>query len=258
MNKKSIGIKLLFLCVTFLLGVYSVVGYEEVYSKEQLFISTSTINNNSKYVAEEIALNNTRKENKTTVSIPVIETANKTVTNNYIKVAGVKRNLMKDNGTHYYLNRNIDGVYDGRGVPYVDYRYDFTGRKTIIYAHSIKGGDGPFQPLQNYHNNYSFYNNNRYITIHYGNNDYTYEIFSVYVSTADNEKSEGLEYYYRNNYTEEEWKNTLEKYKDNSEYNTNVNVSSNDKILILQTCSMDPNYFKKYYRYNLLVIGKLI
>ena len=34
--------------------------------------------------------------------------------------------------------------------------------------------------------------------------------------------------------------------------------NSNDKIIILQTCSMDPNYYEKYYRYNLLIMGKLI
>ena len=50
----------------------------------------------------------------------------------------------------------------------------------------------------------------------------------------------------------------IQKYKNNSEYDTGVSVSSNDKILILQTCSMDPNYYEQYYRYNLLIMGKLV
>jgi len=47
-------------------------------------------------------------------------------------------------------------------------------------------------------------------------------------------------------------------YKNNSDYDTGVEVSANDKILILQTCSMDSRYYKKYYRYNQLVMAKLI
>lgn len=246
MSKKRIHF--LFLCIIFLLGVYSVIGYIDVNSKEKIkTYSYILVENKPKFVEVE--------ESKRVEVAPISSKD----TTNYITVAGVSRSLMKDEqANHYYLNHNLNGEYDGVGVPYVDYRYDFTGRKTIIYAHSLVKGGGPFQALQNYHNNDSFYEKNRYITVHYQNHDYTYEIFSVYISTADNERSEGLEYYYRDNFTNKEWENTLIKYKNNSEYHTNVEVTANDKILILQTCSMDPNYYKQYYRYNLLVMGKLI
>ena len=59
-------------------------------------------------------------------------------------------------------------------------------------------------------------------------------------------------------YTDEEWSETLQKYKERSEYDTGVSVQAKDKIIILQTCSMDPNYYARYYRYNLLIMGKLI
>lgn len=176
-----------------------------------------------------------------------------------IEVAGIQRHLMKDsNGEHFYLNHNLNGDYDGIGVPYVDFRHDFTGRKTIIYSHSSTNGNGPFQALQNYHNNPGFYWNNRTITIHYQGNTYQYLIFSVYVSTADSEESEGLEYFHTNYYSDSEWAETIQKYRSRSEYDTGVSVDGNDQILILQTCSMDPNYYARYYRYNLLVMGKLI
>ena len=58
--------------------------------------------------------------------------------------------------------------------------------------------------------------------------------------------------------TIEEWDKTINWYKSNSDYDTGVSVNSSDKILILQTCSMDPNYYEKYYRYNLVIMGKLI
>ena len=191
---------------------------------------------------------------------PIVEVVPPQVTNNKISIPNIyENNLMKDpSGQHYYLNRNINGVYDGIGVPYIDFRNDFTGRKTIIYAHSSVYGNGPFQILQNYHNNPSFYYQNPYITITYEGKTYTYQIFSVYVSLADSEQSEGLEYYHVMNYSDEDWENTILKYKNNSEYDTGVTVNKNDKILILQTCSMDPNYYEKYYRYNLVIMAKLI
>ena len=179
---------------------------------------------------------------------------------NYIKIDGIlNKNLMKDeSGEQFYLNHNMNGVYDGVGVPYIDFRNDFSGRKTIIYSHSSKSGNGPFQVLQNYHNNYGFYQNHRYITVQYNGVEYLYEIFSVYVSTADSEQSEGLEYFHRMDYSDSEWEYRVNWYKNNSEYDTGVSVSSNDKILILQTCCMDPIYYEQYYRYNLVVMAKLI
>ena len=166
---------------------------------------------------------------------------------------------MKDTtGDNFYLNHNLNGVQDNIGVPYIDFRNNFYTRKTIIYAHSTTNNNGPFQVLQNYHNNKSFYDNNKYITITYNGNTYTYLIFSVYVSLAENIDSEGLDYFYDMDYTDSEWQETINGYKNKSEYDTGVSVNASDRIVILQTCSMDPNYMGKYYRYNLLVMGKLV
>ncbi len=179
---------------------------------------------------------------------------------NTIQIGNILSNrLMKDTtGEHFYLNHNINGEYDGIGVPYIDFRTDFTTKKTIIYSHSSMSGNGPFQVLQNYHNNYSFYQQNPYITITYEGKTYTYQIFSVYVSIANSEEDEGLEFFHHIYYNNQEWQDALDRYKAHSEYDTGVSVSSNDRIVILQTCSMDPNYYQKYYRYNLLIMGKLV
>ena len=185
--------------------------------------------------------------------------SNSYISGDSISVGGYNSILMKDyNGDNFYLNHDVYGNYDGRGVPYIDFRTNFHTRKTLIYGHSSLDGNGTLQILQNYHNNKSFFDNNRYITVNYEGNTYTYEIFSVYVSTADNDYSDGLEYFYGMNYSDDEWQQTLNNYKSRSEYDTGVSVSASDKILILQTCSMDSNYYERYYRYNLLVMGKLI
>ena len=182
-----------------------------------------------------------------------------TISGNYIKIGDILyNNLMQDDGSNFYLNHNINGVYDGIGVPYVDFRNDFTDRKTIIYSHSSMRGNGPFQALQQYDGNKWFYDNNKYITISYNGNTYNYLIFSVYISVADSEESPGLEYFHRMDYTDSDWNETINNYKNNSMYDTGVSVDGNDKIVILQTCSMNPNYYQKSYRYNLLVMGKLV
>ena len=59
-------------------------------------------------------------------------------------------------------------------------------------------------------------------------------------------------------YSDNEWNERINYYKSKSEYDTGVEVNGNDKILILQTCSMDPAYYEKYYRYNLLIMAKLV
>ena len=194
--------------------------------------------------------NTTRQEN--TYSQPAIS-------GNSINIPGVlNKHLMKDDGSYYYLDRNINGVYDGIGVPFIDSRNNFYTRKTIIYAHSSPYGNGPFQALQNYHKNKGYYDAHKYITINYNGNTYNYLIFSVYVSLANSEEEEGLEYFQNMDYNNYEWGNAINRYKSHSEYETGVSVNSNDKIIILQTCSMDPAYYEKYYRYNLLIMGKLV
>ena len=187
------------------------------------------------------------------------QTYSEQLSGNNIIIPGVlSKNLATDDGSNFYLDHDINGNYNGIGVPYKDFRTNFYTRKTIIYAHSTPSGNGPFNGLQNYHNNPGYYSGHRYITVNYNGSTYTYQIFSVYVSTANSDEDEGLEYFYIMNYSDEAWANKIQEYKNKSEYETGVPVSGNDKILILQTCSMDGAYYERYYRYNLLIMAKLV
>ena len=167
-----------------------------------------------------------------------------------ISNSNFKKDLVSDDTSYYYLDHTLDGKLNYRGVPFIDYRNDFTGRKTIIYSHSAKDED--------YNGNEAFFKQHQYITVKYNGKTYKYQIFSVYISVANNDYDEGLEYYRVMNYTDSEWEQKIQEYKNNSDYDTGVSVSKNDKILILQTCSMDKRYYNKYYRYNQLVMAKLI
>lgn len=262
---KKLTIKLLIVMVA-LMGSYGSLGFTVKHSdtvdtihiaKIEVFKS-SDISKEIKKIIDSVEVEQQNEEPVQQVSTPVYSAPS--VGANNIQIAGVlARNLMKDEtGENVYLNHNINGEYDGIGVPYIDFRTDFNNRKTIIYAHSSPNGNGPFQALQNYHYNKGFYDSHPYIVINYNGMQYTYQIFSVYVSVADSEESEGLEYYHRMYYDDQEWGERIQWYKNNSEYDTGVSVSASDKILILQTCSMDPNFYQRYYRYNLVIMAKLI
>ena len=281
MNKEK-GTIVLKLITTLIIIVLSLFSYHDVYTKEYIREYKETekiaevINEEpTEVVAEEVIEEEIPETQNEEVIIEPVQVTNyeqvpvsqpeqhieqPQITGDRIEISGILLNhLMTDTtGENFYLNHNINGELDNIGVPYIDFRTNFKGRKTIIYSHSSKQGNGPFQVLQNYHNNKYFYEQHPIITINYNNYTYNYQIFSVYVSVADSEESEGLEYYHRMIYSDDEWEQTINKYKNNSDYDTGVQVNRNDKIIILQTCSMDPLYYKNYYRYNLVVMGKLI
>ena len=262
---KKMTIKLLIVLVS-LMGSYGSLGFtvkhsdivDTIHTAKIEVFKSSDISKEIKKIIDSVEVEQQTEEAVQQVSAPAYSAPS--VGGNNIQIAGVlARNLMMDEtGDNFYLNHNINGDYDGIGVPYIDFRTDFNTRKTIIYSHSSPDGSGPFQPLQNYHYNKGYYDAHPYIVVNYNGAQYTYQIFSVYVSVADSEESEGLEYYHRMFYNDAEWGERIQWYKNNSEYDTGVSVSASDRILILQTCSMDPNFYQRYYRYNLVIMAKLV
>lgn len=157
--------------------------------------------------------------------------------------------IMQANDNNYYLNHNEFGEYQAEGSIYEDYRTNLDSKKVLIFGHSSPGWNVPFNELEKYYDK-DFYNNHKYITITTENGANEYIIFSVFVETSD--------FSYMNlKITNDTYNQYLKKYKDNSLYNTGVEVLDNDEILILQTCSNNSKYsnYKKKY---LLVISKKI
>ena len=250
------------LIILSVLSTTSFTYYNEDYkSNDKKQVVEKTPKKEEKIEKKEVPEEEVQTNENNTENVQVRQEVNysQPVVSNSITVPGVlSKNLVKDDGSYFYLDHNLNGAYDGVGVPFVDFRNDFNTRKTIVYAHSSPRGNGPFQNLQNYHNNPGYYSGHRYITVNYNGQTYNYLIFSVYVSLANSEYDEGLEYFQRMDYSYEGWNEAINRYKSHSEYETGVSVNANDKIIILQTCSMDPAYYEKYYRYNLLIMGKLV
>ena len=137
-------------------------------------------------------------------------------------------------------------------MPFLDYRDSLEITKVLrIYGHNSNTIYTEFNFLENYYEE-EYFKKNKYFYLETEDELRKYEIFSAYVETKD------WSYYQVNFNNPEIYKEELKKYKDKSWYDTKVDVNAEDDILILQTCSMDPAYYEKYYRYNLLIMAKLV
>ena len=142
----------------------------------------------------------------------------------------------KDN--NYYLRKDINGNYARGGTPFLDYRVNLeSSRKLLIYGHNSKYIEMPFKVLENYMYE-DYFQNHRYLTITTTEKSYRYEIFSVYVET------ENWNYTSTNYKKNSIWLDHINKLKDKSLYETDVELTKDDQVLILQTCSTNPDYAK--------------
>ena len=71
---------------------------------------------------------------------------------------------------------------------------------------------------------------NRLVVLVTKNNIYYYEVFSIYTTEIE-------DYYINTIFNEKEYEEFVNKIKSRSIYNYNIDVTSNDKILTLSTCS---------------------
>jgi SrtB family sortase len=150
-----------------------------------------------------------------------------------------------------YLINNIYGERDVRGNPFLDYRVNInSSSKLLIYGHNSDTYDVPFKELENYYDE-DFYLNHKYIDLITEQHAWRYKIFSVYVET------ENWDYMNLDFKDDEEKYNHFNDLKNRSFYDTGEEISPNDNILILQTCSFKneyANYNKKY----LLIIARRV
>ena len=168
-----------------------------------------------------------------------------------VKIDGtnIDEAVLKYKDNDYYLHHDNYGNYEINGSIFLDHRINLEDRKVLIFGHSSIYEDIPFNELEKYYN-YDFYKEHKYITLSTEEEEYKYEIFSVYVETYD--------FTYMNlKIDDDKYNSDLKKYKNNSIYDTGVKVLDNDEVIILQTCSND-NKYKNYKKKFLLVIGKKI
>ena len=136
----------------------------------------------------------------------------------------------KDNS--YYLTHNFNKKYNVAGWVFADYKnkFDETDKNIVVYGHNMRD-DSMFGSLKNVINE-EWYDNkdNQYITFITENEYQTYQIFSIYV--IDNTD----DYLITNFSSNDSFISYINKSKERSIKDFNVDVTENDSIVTLSTC----------------------
>lgn len=149
----------------------------------------------------------------------------------------------------FYLHHNLEKQYQYSGCIYTEKlnKKDFNDRNTVIYGHNMLDGT-MFSNLLAYQEE-AFFNDNPYIYIYMPGHKLTYMIFSAY--RYDNRHI--LNSFDFSN--DEVWETYLEEAKNPKSLVVNkrdVNVTTDDKIITLSTCT------GSNFEYRYLIQGVLI
>ncbi|MBQ7445607.1 MAG: class B sortase [Clostridia bacterium] len=148
----------------------------------------------------------------------------------YIENTYVNYPVVQAKDNDYYLRRNMDGEDNLSGTLFMDFRCERDTLKghTIIYGHNNQNGT-MFGPIKQYLSKKFFEEHPVFYT--YTKDAVTmWKVFSAYETDTDN--------YYIQTYfpTTESYAEFLQKIKDDSFYDTGVNVTADDDIMTLSTC----------------------
>ncbi|WP_346886613.1 class B sortase [Clostridium sp. UBA4395] len=153
----------------------------------------------------------------------------------WIKIQDTNINypVVKGKDNEYYLNHNIKKESSASGSIFMDYRNKVNEEdlNTIIYGHNMKDGS-MFKTLASYKEE-DFLINHPIIELTTLNKTTKWEIFSVYITdTSFN--------YIRTNFeNEEDYGEFLSTMKNKSIHDVGINVTSDDVILTLSTCTYE-------------------
>ena len=150
-----------------------------------------------------------------------------------IKGTNIDYKVVQTSNNEYYLNHSITKKKNAIGSIFLDYRNNPEDRKLLIYGHNSRTlKSAPFHDLEKYLDKI-YLKNHKYVTLNINNHENVYEIFSIMVVTGNN--------HMKVTFNDKEYIKHIKWMKDNSLYDTGVDVGLNDKILTLQTCYYNPD-----------------
>ena len=161
----------------------------------------------------------------------------KSINNNYemwIQIPNTEINypVVQTDDNEYYLKHSFKKEINISGTVFVDYRNNIDeDRNLILYGHNMRNGT-MFNNLTNFKEE-SFFNNNNIINIVRNNILYQYEVFSVYV---EDESKVNIETEFIDN---EAYASYVLNEGSKSMLNKDIEISNEDKIITLVTCSYE-------------------
>lgn len=141
--------------------------------------------------------------------------------------------VVKGKDNDYYLTHTFQKNENYAGAIFMDYRADgaLQDMNTFIYGHNLYHGT-MFAELENYMDK-DFFDAHPYVYYYSPNGNYKLQVFSAYV---DKDVSDS----YQMQFTSmDEFGAYLQMIKSKSRYETNMEVTSQDKIVTLYTCSYE-------------------
>lgn len=145
--------------------------------------------------------------------------------------------VMYSGDNEKYLHRDLDGKDSKAGSLFIDAKNnpDFSDRDTIIYGHNMKNLS-MFGRLKKYKKD-GFYEDNQYFTIYTTQKAYRYHIFSYFDIDETND------FFFTSYESEDAMASLISTMKKKSYMNTGVEVSKDDKVVTLSTCSAEGKRF---------------
>ena len=154
--------------------------------------------------------------------------------------------ILQSYDNQYYLDKDINREYLMSGSIFMNYLNDgFNDENTVLFGHNMRNGT-MFAQLKKYKDRDFFYENNN-INIELSNGEtLKYEVFSVYVTDIEDNY---IQTKFDNVY---EYKEFLERIKNKSIYESEIELCEDDQIITLSTCSFE------FDDARLVVHGKLM
>ena len=144
--------------------------------------------------------------------------------------------IVKTGDNDFYLNHNINKIKDSNGWTFMDYRNstNMDDHNTIFYGHNLLNKTS-FGSISSIFTDKWFKNSNHSIVVVTPSGRYTYKIFSVYYSDPNST-------YLQTNFSDSsQYLEFLNMLKSKSRYNFKEDLSADDKIITLSTCTDDNN-----------------
>jgi len=195
-------------------------------------------NKQNKKIQEKISEAVIVNEEETLIDFNKLKEINKD-TIGWLKLNGtdIEYVVVKANDNSYYLDHNFEKEYNKTGWIFADYKnkLDGTDKNIVIYGHNRRDGS-MFASLKNILKE-EWYSNeeNRKITFITENEEAIYEVLSIYQIEAE-------DYYITTDFKNEEFLEYIQKVKNRSIKDFNIDVTEEDNILTLSTCGNDNDH----------------
>lgn len=150
-----------------------------------------------------------------------------------IENSGIDYPVVQSNDNDFYLNHNVEKQASARGSIFMDYRNDHVNKDihTVIYGHHMKDGS-MFGELSKY-KDADYYHTHNSITFESLEEETKWEVFSVYIYSPNDQF---FEYEFAD---EQQYATYLDKIIEKSMYSTGVEVTTDDQLLTLVTCTYE-------------------